>query len=274
MNVILKDPKSKFKLFIEFINKYFTQILFTPLLIGGIIQVANLFIISPQYIRFFSPTQAIADGILCLLFMIIMLFSFLVLMLGGFVGAADKLKKKIENPEQVEMERKKQYEMQQTKGHKAAFIIFGCLAIFCYYFISTRVFYKSPAQSFDTGKIIAFGLMLFSFNMGIVISIVGVFSQYTYFFIRKEYQKPLLVTLIGVNFITFLVMMTITNSQNSALNFKVLQEKYRCKSDKKSYCKVIYFNDRYIFIERKCSTKPKEIIIDKFDSLFDSIPVK
>lgn len=58
---ILSSPNLKF------LREHLTLIVLIPSLVGGIWQIIELTIISPAYVRFFSITQSITDGLLLLL---------------------------------------------------------------------------------------------------------------------------------------------------------------------------------------------------------------
>jgi len=63
---------------IKFLKEYLSIIILFPATIGGLWQVIELASISPSYIRFFSISQVVPDGLLVLLFIACILITFFI----------------------------------------------------------------------------------------------------------------------------------------------------------------------------------------------------
>lgn len=263
---------------IEFISKYFTQLLFIPILLGGIIQVVRLYIISPQAIRFFSPSQAISDGIFYLTFVIIYIAGFLSLLLlslpNGLLMISNSLRRQAEREkentkEKVEITTNTNKERKHKLSHEAMpiwahILIFLIVILFYYYFFFRR------ADFFLFNKhLILVGAISFALNFMLSINLMR-FIYFNKEFYFLEHTKTFLSLNATLCIICTLLYSTYSINQNSfATNFRMLKDKYCC--EKSGTVDIIYFNDKYIFIRRNCSSEEEEIIIDKMDSLFESI---
>ena len=64
MTINQEKSNNTLTLFIKFIKEYLSFILIIPTFLGGIWQIIELSSISISFIRFFSVTQLIADGLL------------------------------------------------------------------------------------------------------------------------------------------------------------------------------------------------------------------
>lgn len=259
--------KEKLKALVEFIHKYFNQLLFIPLLFGGVIQIIILFSINPQAIRFFSATQAIADGLSYLAVVLLYIFSiFIVFLITMFYGLATtdftKLKRK-----EKEDENETPYKFSHERMPLYAHILIFLATLFCYYI----VFIDHP-KNLDMTKgeiknILGSLAMAFMFNFMLSLNLMR------FIFFKKEYYfKKNQNVFLGLNFSLCLVFVFIFSvysaSRNiSFANFQRIEEKYCC--EKNGFVKILYFNDKFIFIERKCKDENTEIIIEKFDVLFE-----
>ncbi|MBS7788316.1 hypothetical protein KIH23_13490 [Flavobacterium sp. CYK-55] len=259
-----------FKRYLDSINKYLSLILFVPLLVGGLSQFINLYLISPNFVRFFSPTQAISDGILCLIHMCL---SIVFLMLYSVIGLSDKIERaKMSTDTDKE---KYRTEVEAKQNLKSRFIYLILLILVCYalyFFITVVIPHNNNGLNDDAIKLIFLGLMIMILFFGILISFIGLLSNYKYFFRRRENDKIIISLLIISNLAAFILVSVYTNNQNKSINFKFLKEKYECPNNKK--IEIKYYNDKYIFLERKCFKDSTEIIIDKFESIFDISLVK
>jgi len=75
----MKELLGRYKYLELQIKKYYTFIALFPFLLGGIVQCYNLFTIGIGYIRFFSPTQLLQDGLILISIMFLVLCIPLVL---------------------------------------------------------------------------------------------------------------------------------------------------------------------------------------------------
>ncbi|MBL7560412.1 hypothetical protein JAO71_11420 [Olleya sp. YSTF-M6] len=84
-NMKKDKPSSSISKHSNWLKEHLNIIVLVPTLIGGIWQIWELLIISPSYIRFFSVTQVIADGLLSL-FVLTMIYFAIRLGLMRFVS--------------------------------------------------------------------------------------------------------------------------------------------------------------------------------------------
>src|SRR5690606_19259612 len=61
---------------LKFIRENISLIIIVPTVLGGLLQLYNLSNISPEYIRFFSLSQVVPDGLLFLVIAISFILSF------------------------------------------------------------------------------------------------------------------------------------------------------------------------------------------------------
>lgn len=261
------SSNEKLILFMNFIQKYFTQILFAPILFGGIMQIIILFLISPQAIRFFSPTQAISDGLLYLSVVILYLFSiFITLLMTLIYGITttdfSKLKLKDKNDKE-EIPYKFSHERIPLVAHIVIFLI----VLFLYYifFILNPKFLD--IDNLKISNILKAMFFAFMFNSMLSINLMRfIYFKEEYYF--KKNGKTFIVINTILCFITVFIFSIYSSGINTSFsNFERIKEKYCC--EKTGVVKIIYFNDKFIFIKRKCSDESEELIIEKFDALFE-----
>lgn len=253
--------------FLEIINKYFTQILFIPILLGGIIQVIRLFMISPQAIRFFSPTQTISDGIFFLAIVLIYLSAILFLLLlslpQGLILILSNLD--TQNGYKITTEDDKQDKIRNKLSHESFPIwihilipIFVCSMYYYFFFFSDSLL--------KSNNLTAMSLMAFALNFFLSISLMRfIYLKKEYYFI-ENLKSFLLINITLCIFCSMFYSTYAVNKSNFALNFKFLKEKYKCHNS--ANVEIVYFNDKYIFLKRICKKNKDEIIIERIEALF------
>ncbi|WP_130735146.1 hypothetical protein [Flavobacterium sp. J27] len=80
----------KIKQSLEYIQNHLNVILLVPTVLGGFWQLIELMIINTSYVRFFSLTQVVADGIIILFILGILTFSYLVIFSESFAKPNSK----------------------------------------------------------------------------------------------------------------------------------------------------------------------------------------
>lgn len=139
----MNDKKNKFSLF-DFLQKFYAQILFIPILFGGISQVISLYLISPNAVRFFSASQAISDGLFFLIVLLLFIVASAILIFFIFLYAAataikplDKQEDdaKMEDNVKVENPESEKYKYSHERMPRIFHLLFFPLILYCYYLL-------------------------------------------------------------------------------------------------------------------------------------------
>jgi len=249
----------------NFILKYFTQILFIPVLLGGIIQIFNLFSISPQFIRFFSATQAIADGLLILLVLVYTFAFALIAFICIRYYVRWKFKKRKKENNTVNNQVKNSY------FNKNSWIlhILTVIGIIIYYYFYLLVITKKLSKIPSADNLLFFSSFLaFCLNFIFADAVIKLIYKSEDFNI---YLKKLVTYVSVLTIISSIFIITIISKGKSiATNFTNIERKYHFFRCDKGYSRIIYYNDKYIFIESYCVGYGTKITIEKFEVLFDS----
>lgn len=241
----------------DFLQKYFTIILFIPLLLGGMLQIYNLLSISPPFIRFFSASQSIADGLLIL---IIILYSFLLLALLTLIFWIFRKKKETIQSEGRTKDNIEKY----SKKKRLFYFLFSFFGYYMYLKVVPDILKIYIPNSFAI-FFMSFGPA--ALNFMIAAMIISFFSK-SEFFIQDNPKKLSTIYIVLTLISSTLIVNLMSGNQDYLSNFKRVAQKYNCEKNKVGLAHVIYFNDKYIFIEKNCGNN-KEIIIEKFDSIFE-----
>lgn len=243
----------------ENINKYFTQILFVPLLLGGLIQIYNLFRISPECIRFFSASQAISDGLLLLLTLI---YSILMIILLLAISIKVRKKQKVE-PEGTEERFQFDFE-KYSLSKKISYLGLSILAYTMYLAVIPGLFHDQNIKVY-VFFLLSFGpIIINALTAYLILSCLFYKSKY---FVQDNFEIFLTIYII----LTIISSIYSTNQMTnySLKNFEVLKVKHSCSPRYSGFVEVLYYNDKYIFIRSNCNDK-REVIIEKFDALFEN----
>jgi len=216
-----------------------------PTVLGGIWQMTKLLSLSTNMMRFFSITQLISDGILVLIIIIcpILLFSIF------FISPKSNIKKSEET-------------------------LFNKDYLFGYFPIILNLIFMV--------LILTIWLKLYQYitidTLGTLISgipLIAIVVVFLYFIIEKCITKDkiflqlfLILCTIIYTLTTFIAFNNITKNLTGIVNFEKMInkiEKDHCYSKKPE---VLYFNDKYIFIELENKNK-KSILIKTIDTLFE-----
>jgi len=274
-------------------------ILLFPALLGGLWQLIELSKMSISFIRFFSPTQLLPDGLL-ILFMLGISYLSVQLVLSRYSDKKINFKRKILNIsltkpsdfihsyiKPIEMNK---LELIDNPIYRKDLIWFRILIVIFGILLMVSIFYFF--SSLDKYTFISFllPLMLFSmvgqllFKSMFVLSVFFKENKYDklkkYFsnkFILKELSLLLLQILLGIIvlfiFILFPIKLFIFFHKEYMLpeNLKNLDAiSSSLKDNNYTSNKISYFNDKYIFIEHTEKDKNITIEILKFDKLFDT----
>jgi len=231
--------------------KYFKEnlsvIVLIPTLLGGFWQLMALSNISVTYIRFFSITQLIADGILILFVLTLIYLSF-------------KFSTWITNKGLQEKNSK------AFKIFKFSFVIvIGIFWVTIFIIDTIKTGYINPLLLFFS---IVFGTMI----------IVLTFHLLKYFkIIQRLVEMENLMLIIAIiaffGFMTFLDFTFSTFNKSFLIpknlkNIEKLEKKLQTKYPNYSSVSIKYFNDKYFFVEINQNDK-SEIEIISFNKLFE-----
>jgi len=274
-------------------------ILLFPALLGGLWQLIELSKMSISFIRFFSPTQLLPDGLL-ILFMLGISYLSVQLALSTYSDKKINLKRKILNisvtkPSDfihpyIKPIKMNKLELVDNPIYRKDLIWFRILIVIVGILVMVSIFYFF--SSLDKYTFISFllPLMLFSmvgqllFKSIFVLSVFFMENKYDklkkYFsnrFILKELSLLLLQILLGIIvlfvFILFPIKLFVFFHKEYMLpeNLKNLDAiSSSLKDNNYTSNKMSYFNDKYIFIEHTEKDKNITIEILKFDKLFDT----
>lgn len=249
---------------VKFLKEYLSVIAITPLILGGLWQVLSLASISPSYIRFFSVSQQISDGIL-ILFVIIVLCVVVVLTKFNLF---------------------KEISIEDWIRDSTISLILRILFNFLFITIPLSLFYMGVYFPISKGKLISLiDVIFFMIAISLVVSTLYRNYIYTIAILKKYNIKKLSISLyrdlkifiFALIFVAVLaaIMFFLVKSisifhkmftfPSNLKNIQYILDKY-CTDNKginRDSVEVMYMNDKYIFI--KDSSK---IEVVKFDYMF------
>jgi len=281
--------------FFEKIKTNLTLIILLPTIFGGFWQIIELSIMSISYIRFFSATQLLPDGLLMLFILASLYFAYRLGTLRKYKLSLQRKIIKIHKNKSVAI---KHYFIKPNKSNKLVYVenpiykysfffhvglvLFGAFLlwlIFSYYIFKVNNVF--PLLSFGMAIIVImlFGRMIIE---SLVVLSVKIFeSKIFQYFFKKPIIKELMLMPIKILSISFFFLFIIILPlklfslfhQNYFLpenlkNLENIQTSLNAKDYNKS--NILYFNDKYIFIEHSNGENNKTIEIVLFNTLFDT----
>lgn len=258
---------------IEWIKEYLSIILLIPALIGGIWQLIELSSISTAYIRFFSVTQVVSDGILILFILTLIVLSLNVGRYGpSFMNSKTDISKQLSLGNFIK-------------------IIFKLLVFSIFSYVTYIAFIEIKNNKSILGVILL--LMMFSILLTILINIILSFRDIIVnttlvrkWKLKEEEEDELNKKRKSITRIIIIILL-VPFTKYIAIPLLVLIGEYRnefilpsnlknldyidCIIEKNyskpiSY-KILYLNDSYIFIESELNIDEKEVLILKFEDL-------
>ena len=257
----------KLKSLLEHLKDNLSVLIIIPAFIGGLWQALELMSISIQYIRFFSISQIVPDGILIIM-LIIISFSFSAI--GWF---ADILFFEKSKPKDVEVVSAEEYE----KYRKAELYKHVIWFTFMYGFILWSYLHnKMNIIDYDYLE----WTILFTY---LYLLLMNRTLDNAYYFAKEKYKKfykgaNVLLLILYIVVITCLskgihnLFITPTNIANIENIKRDVAHKFP-----KTKQELLYFNDKYMFIKITGETKKnkkgknvksEKIYIQKLESLF------
>lgn len=288
--------------FFEKIKSNLALIILLPAIFGGLWQIIELAKISISYIRFFSATQLLPDGLLMLFTLTSLYFAYRYGSLSTYrLGTLKKYRLDIQRRIIIIHKNKpldmKHYFIKRNKLNKLVYvenpiyktsfffhlvlILFGVFLlwlIFSYYIFKLNNVY--PLMSFGVAIIVImlFGRMIVE---SLVVLLVKIFeSRIFQYLFNKPIIKELIMMPIKILSVSFVFLFIIILPlklfslfhQNYFLpenlkNLENIESSLSAKDYNKS--EILYFNDKYIFIEHSNGDKNTTIEILLFNALFD-----
>ncbi|WP_347925713.1 hypothetical protein [Pontimicrobium sp. SW4] len=293
-----KGQESKFQFYLNWIKEHLSLLVLIPILLGGIWQVIMLWQFGLSYVRFFSISQLVSDGLIILMFVpLIILFSYFI-----FSYSIDKIRGK------------DKFEV-KLKDYLPAVTLLIFLTSYSIHYITTRYGSSSLIPPFHS--IIEFALISLGLYLSIRLNILFEVFTGKNEVLLKEARKlnPLsriknitnkntfkiignfLMSLSTLGFfifyfafyfvVTINTILSINNyyKPNDLYNIKTVVEKVEKNYNiKKEDFEITYFNDSYIFITSYKLPKKKrdslvqfkkvsksEILILKTDAFFKEL---
>ena len=214
-------------------------IILLPTLLGGVYQAIELIIISPSLIRFFSISQLIADGLFILVY-------FVVILVMPYFAAyiiLDLILKK--HPKSLKI---------------LATIIFLL-------FIALGLFLEVKQDFIERDNMLGFVVEIV---LGLIS--VSVFNVIIRFFNNSQnnYTEWLRLYFAANLILSSLILsLTMYHRMSESIpidNFEILKKKYNDKEK----VKILYYNDKYIFLQIENSLKENNIHIEKIESILET----
>ncbi|GIT97298.1 hypothetical protein [Sulfurovum sp. TSL1] len=284
------SPKiKKFKDYVEIIKFYLPIILIVPPLIGGMWQTLELANMSLSFIRFFSTTQLLPDGILVLYILLVFFISYKLSnkLRPDKINLQDKVFI-LTNTDLTDEEISKKIPIAQENKHLLIYFFF---LNFIFGFFSYGI-YPEVEKNVSMFILTVWLTVSFMFLKSIFETLFAIYFLYPKpinSFVEKitnrdkkeKYKNKtidhILVIIFILVFFTTIGLVTKAISvfhHNSILpndlkNTTNIQDKLENNDYNKS--KILYLNDKFIFIEHTQHDKNTSIEVIKFDKLFEEL---
>lgn len=271
-NYLFNFPKIK-----NFIKNNKTLILFIPTILGGIWQFLELYSIDTIYIRFFSITQLISDGLVILFVTLpLLLFYYLLLYIGANYN-------KVFRKNAFNFNR---YIFVLIFLFSLLIVVGTMISVFMEYVVISESIMEI-SNAIGISLMLAFYLGVFNLSSNKIRS--GFLDKKKRIKILMNFDLFIFMIKSFTMFFLFIVLLTLIKLISSNYSFpedslninnvySLLETDYNLESKK---CKIAYMNDTYTFIEYSypkekdemttaSDTIAKKIIIYKTDELFNT----
>lgn len=268
-NATTQTPKTKDPFFgfgkISFWKEHVSLIVLVPYMIGGFWQLCELASIKLAYVRFFSFSQSIADGLLILFVVLLFLLARHIFKSQEKIANYLKVITKTSNSIDVTA-----LVMCITYG-LAVIVLFPILIAFKWILtIDQSIF----ITSIFIGFFVFIGIRRIKERPNQKMKDIGLTKSIGNKAINNLRYWLVLILLITISATSYgviqLVRTSFTFPPNNK-NFLILRDKIKLEVGAK-IAKVIYFNDNYIFWEYSDSTSIDNIYISDFDELTSKNP--
>ncbi|MCL8007226.1 hypothetical protein M8845_07295 [Gelidibacter japonicus] len=223
--------------FFDTLKEYYILFASIPLFLGGSIQIISLMVVGKNYIRFFSTTQLLTDGLIVLIYIFIFLAAVFILIGLGWVF---------------------------TRGKIPALVL-----SFSFSYIALRTIIENWTliRQFDFDSNTESALWLFT---------VIILSNLIFWIKRPVYIS--IISYVGLFIIGFYILLLSVNIgissfiENFSLGNMKNKKNLECVLERDNIeftdFKVVYYNDKYLFINLKIDQE-SEIIVLPFQALFE-----
>lgn len=227
---------------IRYLSKHHSLVLLIPALLGGIWQIIELSQMSFSYVRFFSPSQVLADGLLILTLLIFFIgtFSFLYIIYSRYINSVSVDDPSNQEPLEI---------ISKTNYIKciSLFSLYIILLLFEIYTLSNIL--KKP-DSFYTI------LILFPIATIILYLALAAWMFANLSIVRTWLYKKILRHTIWLWFMAVIIsfMLTASSFRNSfalpknLVNTDIIVHQI-AETDPEAQPVIVYNNDKYLFIE-------------------------
>ncbi|QIH37868.1 hypothetical protein G7A72_03210 [Flavobacterium sp. Sr18] len=223
----------------KFLKEYLSVLIIVPAFIGGLWQAFELMSISIPYIRFFSISQIVPDGILILMFLVTA-FSFYPI--AWFADILFFIKDEPKATEYLDVEKYEKYRQSELNTSMFLFSFYYVLLVYYYlYFIND----KSNFSKIETSAVTSF----FAFYL------LNVYLNRCFFYAKEKHKK----IIKGCNILLLLLYIIATIyfykrihnifiAPNNIINIEQVKLDV-AKKYPNTKQKLLYFNDKYMFIK-------------------------
>jgi len=253
--------KEYLKKYLDVINNYFSLIIAAPAVLGGLWQIVSLISIDPAFIRFFSVSQILADG----LYMLIVMSSFGII-IAALLALINYSRKQgeISNEHSNEVIPEKAVEGRLEIG--LLYIPLAILLGWCIYWLTAKFF----AEKIDIIDFLFLPILFLVIIFEFIIILTIVYNLLTKkISLSKTVTKVFSIIFIAVACFYFYVVLEKFNSSflmsDSLLNVENVLNKFKIPGKPNNF-EILYFNDTYIFVEFE---KNHKIKIIKFEEFFN-----
>lgn len=225
---------------IRYLSKHLSLVLLIPALLGGIWQIIELSQMSFAYVRFFSPSQVLADGLLLLILLIFFTgtFFFLYLIYSRYINS----KSVDSNDESLEITSKTNY----IKGI-SLFILYIILLLLEIYTLSNIL--KKPDSFFTI-------LILFPVATIILYLALATWMFANLSIVKTWFYRSILRHTIWLWFLTIIISFVLTASSfrnsfalpKNLVNTDIIVHQI-AETNPEAQPVIVYNNDKYLFIE-------------------------
>ena len=227
---------------VRYLSKHLSLVLLIPALLGGIWQIIELSQMSFSYLRFFSPSQVLADGLLILTLLIFFIgtFYFLYIIYSRYINSVSV--DDSSNQEPLEITSKTNY----IKCF-SLFLLYMILLLFEIYTLSNIL--KKPDSFFTI-------IILFPVATIILYLALAAWMFANLSIVRTWFYKNILRHTIWLWFMAIVIsfMLTASSFRNSfalpknLVNTDIIVHQI-AEANPETQPVIVYNNDKYLFIE-------------------------
>lgn len=224
---------------IKFIQKYLGILVIIPAFIGGLWQLIELSNISISFIRFFSLSQIVPDGLLILIFLLIATFTY---MLGWVADTLFYINEEPKPPKQLDSREYEKYRKQQLSKWMLSFLVAYSFSLF--YFLNFM--YKAP--NFTDLKSSVCLVLIFVLILNRSLNGCFNFAQDKYKKVFKFCNSFLLILYVIISIFLCKRVHSLFTYTDNIINIENIKTDISKKYPNTKQ-ELLYFNDKYLFIK-------------------------